>query len=60
MKTSEKTTFDVLLDRVKSSKSMSDLLEADRKITRHYINGTITEAQLRRLDVKIMGAIAAL
>jgi len=60
MKTSEKTAFGVLLDRIKDARSSADLRELDRKITRHYVNGTITETQLARLDVKIMEKLAIL
>jgi hypothetical protein len=37
---------------------MQELLQMERKITRHYEAGTITASQLGRLDVLLMEAIA--
>jgi hypothetical protein len=51
------STYSVLSERIRRA-NMQELLQMERKITRHYEAGTITASQLGRLDVLLMETLA--
>lgn len=48
------TTYAALSNRIRTAETCQDLTKREEKITRHCHAGTITAAELSRLDVKIM------
>jgi hypothetical protein len=48
------TTYATLSDRIRTAITREDLAKREKQITRHYHAGTITAAELSRLDGKIM------
>lgn len=48
------TTYTSLSNRIRAAETRQDLAKREEQITRHYHAGTITAAELSRLDVKIM------
>lgn len=53
-------TARILAARVKQADTAESLREMEKQVTRHYDNGTISAAQLAKLDVSIMEKLAAL
>lgn len=52
------TTYAALSNRIRAAETRQDLAKREEQITRHYHAGTITAAELSRLDVKIMGKMS--
>lgn len=48
------TTYAALSNRIRTAETRQDLAKREEQITRHYHAGTITAAELSRLDGKIM------
>lgn len=48
------TTYATLSQRIRAAETRQDLAKREEQIGRHYDNGTITAAELSRLDGKIM------
>jgi hypothetical protein len=48
------TTYATLSNRIRTAITREDLAKRETQITRHYHAGTITAAELSRLDGKIM------
>jgi hypothetical protein len=48
------TTYATLSHRIRTAETRQDLAKREEQITRHYNAGTITAAELSRLDGKIM------
>ena len=53
----QEETYRALLYKVREA-GLSELYALEKKITRHYNNGTINERQLSKLDCMIMEEIA--
>lgn len=49
------TTYTALSNRIRAAETRQELAKREEQITRHYNAGTITAAELSRLDGKIMG-----
>jgi hypothetical protein len=54
------TTYQSLHKRIQAATTKADLRAFDKRITRHYDNGTITAKELMRLDCLIMEKLASL
>lgn len=54
------TTYTSLSQRIRASVSTADLEALEKRCDRHYAAGTITPAELARLDGMIMERIALL
>ena len=52
------TTYQSLHKRIQAATTKADLRAFDKRITRHYNNGTITANELAKLDAIIMDKIA--
>jgi len=52
------STYSVLSRQIRRA-NRQELLQMERKMTRHYEAGTITASQLGRLDVLLMEVLAA-
>ena len=52
------STYSVLSRQIRRA-NRQELLQMERKITRHYEAGTITASQLSQLDTLLMEAFAA-
>ena len=48
------TTYTALSNRIRTAETSQDLAKREEQITRHYHAGTITAAELARLDGKII------
>ena len=48
------TTYAALSQRIRAAETRQELAKREEQITRHYHAGTITAAELSRLDEKIM------
>jgi hypothetical protein len=48
------TTYATLSNRIRTATPREELAAREKQITRHYHAGTITAAELSRLDRKIM------
>lgn len=48
------TTYTALSNRIRTAETRQDLAKREEQITRHYHAGTITAAEISRLDRKIM------
>ena len=48
------TTYTALSNRIRAAETRQELAKREEQITRHYNAGTITAAELSRLDGKIM------
>jgi hypothetical protein len=48
------TTYATLSNRIRTATTREELTAKEEQITRHYHAGTITAAELSRLDGKIM------
>ena len=51
------TTYAALSQRIRTAKTQQELAKRGEQITRHYHAGTITAAELSRLDGKIMDRV---
>jgi hypothetical protein len=51
------TTYSALSNRIRSANTREELTAKEAQITRHYHAGTITAAELSRLDRIIMNRI---
>ena len=54
------TTYQSLHKRIQAATTKADLRAFDKRITRHYDNGTITAKELAKLDCLIMEKLANL
>jgi hypothetical protein len=54
------TTYQSLHKRIQAATTKADLRAFDKRITRHYDNGTITAKEFMRLDCLIMEKLANL
>jgi hypothetical protein len=48
------TTYTALANRIRAAETRQELAKREEQITRHFNAGTITAAELSRLDGKIM------
>ena len=51
------TTYATLSNRIRAAKTRQELAKREEQVTRHFNAGTITAAELSRLDGKIMERI---
>lgn len=53
----QKETNTILLSKINSAKSISELEKLDATVTNHYNNGTLNTRQFKSLDCKILDLI---
>lgn len=51
-------TYKALSDQVKAARSIPSLISLEKRLERHYNNGTITARELQRLDLMVMDRLS--